>query len=54
MAGLMQPQPTQCLSLPGSIRPPVDRRGLERLAALTAKTRASTGGSPAAIRCSIR
>lgn len=34
MAGLVQAQPTQCLSLPSSIRSPVDRRGLERLAAL--------------------
>jgi hypothetical protein len=34
MSSLVQAQPTQCLSFPGSIRSPVDRRGLKRLAAL--------------------
>ena len=37
MAGLVEPQPTQCLSLPSSIRTPIDRRGLERLAAFVAE-----------------
>jgi hypothetical protein len=43
MAGLVQPQPTQCLSLPGSIRPPVDRCGLERLAALIPEDKGING-----------
>ena len=39
MAGLVQPQPTQCPSLPCSIRSPIDRRGLKRLADLVAKNK---------------
>ena len=43
MAGPVQPQLTQCLCLPGSIRPPVDRCGLERLSALTPKDKGVDG-----------
>jgi hypothetical protein len=44
MAGLMQPQPTQCLSLPDSICSPVDRCGLKRLAALVPENEGVDGG----------
>jgi hypothetical protein len=46
MAGLAQPQPTQSLSLPSSIRWPVDRGGLKRIAVVIAENEGVDGRLP--------